>query len=120
MFSLGSSHRYYLYGKPVDMRKGFDGLEGLVRNAMDKDPTSGEVYVFLNRGRNLIKLLHWEHGGFVVYYKRLEKGTFVPPDVRAQSQSIRWPELVMMVEGIQVEKFTQKSRYILPENRQFH
>ena len=115
MFSLGSSHRYYLYGKPVDMRKGFDGLGGIVRNTMDKEPTSGEVFVFLNRGRNLIKLLHWEHGGFVVYYKRLEKGTFVPPVTGSGSQGIRWPELVMMVEGIQVQKFRQKPRYTIPE-----
>jgi transposase len=116
MFSLGSSHRYYLYKEPVDMRKGFDGLGGIVRNTMEKEPTSGEVFVFLNRGRNLIKLLHWEQGGFVIYYKRLEKGTFVPPAVSSGSQSIRWPELVMMVEGIQVEKFRQKPRYTIPEN----
>src|SRR5690554_7960074 len=93
MFSLGSSHRYYLYRSPVDMRKGFDGLSGLVRNAMGKDPSSGEVFVFLNRNRNLLKLLHWEEGGFVVYYKRLEKGTFSPP-AAAGSSDIRWPELV--------------------------
>ena len=119
MFSLGSSHRYYLYQKGVDMRKGFDGLAGIVRNTVDKDPTSGEVYVFLNRNRNLIKLLHWEHGGFVVYYKRLEKGTFAPPATGAESQSIRWPELVMMIEGIQVEKSRQKPRYSIPGNDVF-
>lgn len=115
MFSLGSSHRYYLYQKPVDMRKGFDGLSGLVRNAMGKDPTSGEVYVFLNRNRNLLKLLHWEDGGFVVYYKRLEKGTFVPPSGGTASPLVRWPELVLMVEGMQVEKYRQKPRYVMPE-----
>lgn len=115
MFSLGSFHRYYLYQKPVDMRKGFDGLSGLVRNAMGKDPASGEVYVFLNRNRNLLKLLHWEDGGFVVYYKRLERGTFVPTAGGTGSPAVRWPELVMMVEGIQVEKFRQKPRYVIPE-----
>ncbi len=115
MFSLGSSHRYYLYRSPVDMRKGFDGLSGLVRNAMDKDPTSGEVYVFLNRNRNLIKLLHWEQGGFVVYYKRLERGTFSAPGEGVGATAIRWPELVLMIEGIQVEKYRQKPRFSLPE-----
>ena len=115
MFSLGSSHRYYLYRSPVDMRKGFDGLSGLVRNAMGKDPSSGEVFVFLNRNRNLLKLLHWEDGGFVVYYKRLERGTFSPPAAATGSSDIRWPELVMMVEGIQVEKYRQKARYFMPE-----
>lgn len=114
MFNLGSSHRYYLYRSAVDMRKGFNGLSGLVRNVIDKDPTSGEVYVFLNRTRNLIKLLHWEHGGFVIYYKRLEKGTFSPPLSSSDSLAIRWPELVLMIEGIQVERFRQKPRYELP------
>ena len=115
MFSLGSSHRYYLYRSPVDMRKGFDGLSGLVRNAMDKDPTSGELYVFLNRNRNLIKLLHWEQGGFVVYYKRLERGTFSAPGEGVGATAIRWSELVLMIEGIQVEKYRQKPRFSLPE-----
>ncbi|MCH7401204.1 IS66 family insertion sequence element accessory protein TnpB [Belliella kenyensis] len=95
------------------MRKGFDGLSGLVRNYMDKEPTSGEVFIFLNKNRNLIKLLHWEYGGFVVYYKRLEKGTFPLSTKLSESGSIRWPELVMMVEGIEVEKFRQKPRYQL-------
>ena len=77
MFSLGSSHRFYLYDGHFDMRKSFDGLFGLVITVMGRQPTSGEVFVFLNRNRTHIKLLHWEHGGFVLYYKRLERGTFL-------------------------------------------
>lgn len=111
MFSLGSSHSYYLYGSPVDMRKGFDGLCGLVRNELDREPSSGEVYIFLNRNRNLLKLLHWERDGFVIYYKRLEKGTFTPPMGLSGSGTVRWPDLVLMVEGIEVEKSRQKPRY---------
>ena len=111
MFSLGSSHSYYLYGSPVDMRKGFDGLSGLVRNILYREPASGEVYVFINRSRNLLKLLHWERGGFVIYYKRLEKGTFTLPSRAGGSGTVRWPELVLMVEGIEVKKSRQKSRY---------
>ena len=56
------------------MRKSFDALSGLVRNELQREPTSGEVYVFVNRSRTCIKLLHWESGGFVLYYKRLEQG----------------------------------------------
>lgn len=55
------------------MRKSFDGLCGLVSSVMQRQPTSGEVYIFLNRSRTHIKLLHWESGGFVLYYKRLEQ-----------------------------------------------
>jgi transposase len=111
MLSLSSSHSYYLYAAAVDMRKSFDGLCGLIRSQTEKNPASGEVFVFLNRSRNLLKLLHWEHGGFVLYYKRLEQGTFTPPLVSGDSGRIRWPELVLMIEGIQVEKSTQKLRY---------
>lgn len=111
MFSLSSSHRYFLYGQAVDMRKGFDGLSGLVRNQLARDPLSGEVYIFLNRQRNLIKLLHWENGGLVQYYKRLEKGTFQPPDNLTQGGTLAWPELVLMVEGIRIERSKQSPRY---------
>ena len=95
------------------MRKSFDALSGLVRNELQRDPASGEVYVFVNRSRNCIKLLHWESGGFVLYYKRLEQGTFASPRMQAGSGVLKWPELVLMIEGIQVKSSTQKVRYQL-------
>ena len=94
------------------MRKSFDGLCGLVASAMDRRPTSGEVFVFLNRRRTHIKLLHWERGGFVLYYKRLESGTFAPP--RPKNGELSWSDLVLMVEGIQVVKSVRKKRFSLP------
>lgn len=111
MFSLGSSHRYHFYRRACDMRKSFNGLSGLVRNELGRDPTSGEVFVFLNRKRTHIKLLHWEYAGFVLYYKRLEKGTFTPPQLSDDQSVMRWPELVLMIEGIQVQASRQKLRY---------
>lgn len=93
------------------MRKSFDGLCGLVTSAMQRQPTSGEVFVFLNRTRTHIKLLHWEHGGFVLYYKRLEQGTF--PIARHKVGELSWSDLVLMIEGIQVVKSIQKKRYSL-------
>ena len=93
------------------MRKSFDGLSGLVRNELGRDPLSGEVFVFLNRSRTFIKLLHWESGGFVLYYKRLEQGTFSLPEIKEQETLLQWPELVLMIEGIQVEKSRKKLRY---------
>src|SRR5690606_27024724 len=107
---LGSSNRYYLYCGPCDMRKGFNGLSGLVRNELQREPTSGDVFIFLNRTRKHLKLLHWEPGGFVLYYKRLEKGSFTPP-VYEYTGAGSWAELVLMIERIQVEKRTQKPRY---------
>jgi len=93
------------------MRKSFDGLCGLVISGMQRQPTSGEVFVFLNRNRTHLKLLHWEKGGFVLYYKRLESGTFSPPVVK--NGELFWSDLVLMVEGIQVVKSIQKKRYPL-------
>lgn len=117
MFSLGSSHRFYLYDGHCDMRKSFDGLYGLVISVMQRRPTSGEVFVFLNRSRTHIKLLHWEHGGFVLYYKRLEQGTFGSSELKRGELS--WSELVLMVEGIQVVKSIQKKRYSLHQKQLF-
>ena len=83
MFGLGEHHRYYLYRAPADtaeaaqvMRKGFDGLSGLVRQKMDSDPMDGSAYLFINRRRDKLKILVWTDGGFVLYYKPLENGTF--------------------------------------------
>lgn len=112
MFSLGGSHRYYLYSGQCDMRKSFDGLCGLVTDQMGRVITGGEVFVFLNRTRTHLKLLHWESGGFVLYYKRLEKGTFLPPGDKSGPE-ISWSDLVLMVEGIKVIKCIQKKRYLL-------
>ena len=112
MFCLGSSHRFYLYDGRCDMRKSFDGLCGLVVSAMERRPTGGEVFVFLNRNRTHIKLLHWEQGGFVLYYKRLESGTFALAHLK--NGELSWSDLVLMVEGIQVVRSIQKKRFSLP------
>ena len=95
------------------MRKGFDSLCGVVRSQMGRDRLSGEVFVFINRVRTTIKLLHWERGGLVIYHKRLEQGRFTMPryDVISGSYSLGWAELVMMVQGIQMSDVRYKKRY---------
>lgn len=115
MFSLNSQNKYLLYDGPCDMRKSFNGLSGLVINGLKRNPISGEVFVFLNKRRTHLKMLHWEPGGFVLYYKRLEKGTFTPPKMDGNGQ-ISWPELVLTIEGIQVKKHVQKPRYPVVKN----
>jgi transposase len=113
MFSLSSSLTYYIYRGQADMRKSFDGLSGLVQNELQRNPLSGEVFIFISRRRNTIKLLHWESGGFVLYYKRLEKGTFEIPryDIQTGSYQICWTELVMMIEGISIQRIKLRKRY---------
>jgi transposase len=113
MFSLSASNSFLLYRKATDFRKGFDGLCGLVLNELDREPTSGDVYVFINRVRDRIKLLQWQPGGFVLFYKRLEAGTIEVPksDDGTPSGPVSWPELVMMIEGISLEKVMRRQRY---------
>lgn len=111
MFALHSSLTFYFYRGPCDMRKSFNGLSGLVRNELGREPAGGDVFVFLNRNRTHLKLLHWERGGFVLYYKRLEQGTFTLPVFKEGDSRISWPQLVLMIEGIIVQKSVQKLRY---------
>ncbi|MDD3064608.1 MAG: IS66 family insertion sequence element accessory protein TnpB [Massilibacteroides sp.] len=112
MFSLNASQQFYLCTSSTDMRKGFDSLCGLVSSQMGRDPLGGEVFIFMNKSRTVIKLLHWERGGLVIYHKRLEKNRFTLPryDATRKSYSISWHDLVLMVEGISLEKTTRKKR----------
>jgi transposase len=110
MFCLGSSNRYFLYAQPTDMRKGFDSLAGLVRSHMSRNPADGSVYVFLNKTRTLIKLLHWEGDGFTLYYKRLEKGTFERPSL-GDDYRLSWQELMLISEGIRLASVRKKIRH---------
>ena len=110
MFSLGAA-RYYLYREPTDIRKSFDGLCGLVSERLGQSPMSGDVFIFINRPRNRMKLLRWEAGGFVLFYKRLERGTFELPSLASPSlaQLIGYGELTMMVTGISMKHAKKKT-----------
>ena len=79
MFGLSAAVRVYLANEPADMRKSFDGLSALVAGALELDPLSGHLFVFLNRRRDRIKILYWDRDGLAVWAKRLERGTFRIP-----------------------------------------
>lgn len=110
---LSATYRYYLYAGACDMRKGLDGLCGLIGQHFGQKLTSGAVYVFLNRRGDQLKLLHWECGGLVLYHKRLEAGRFRLPTQIPASQELAWHDLVLLVEGIVVKKIYQSKRYVL-------
>ena len=116
MFGLNARQRYYLYSQPVDMRKSYDGLSGLVRNHLHRNPTDGEVYVFLNRDRSIIKMLLWDRSGYSIYSKRLEQGSFERPRSEGDQAGIRldWEELVLILEGISLGSVRRRKRYKLP------
>lgn len=113
MFSITSA-RYFLYLESTDMRKSFDGLCGLVASKLNQNPMSGDLYIFINKPRNRIKLLRWEPGGFVLFYKRLEKGTFHLPKQKlgaGKEQLLDYSQLVMIINGITLESARKNKRF---------
>lgn len=80
MFHLHQSLDYYLYPYPVDMRKSFYTLSGVVSSEMDRDVQGGEVFIFINRQQNIMKILHMEYAGMVIYHKKLDSGRFKLPE----------------------------------------
>lgn len=110
MIPFGPTQRYYLYREATDMRKSFDGLCGLVRSGLGRDPLSGDVFVFINRRRTHIKLLVWDRSGFVLYYKRLEVGTFEMPEAAEPT----WSQVVLMLEGVSLKSARYRKRYRHP------
>src|SRR5574344_896612 len=98
MFSLGDSSRYLLFSEPTDMRNSFPTLSVLVTHIMGTSPHNGDVFIFINKHRNRIKLLHWEPGGMVIYSKMLARGTFALPDLSpatSPSHVMHWRHLVL-------------------------
>jgi len=100
---IGSSRRLsvYAYTAPTDLRKGFDGLSGLVTQGLGRDPLSGEVFVFVNRRRKSAKVLHWDGTGLCIYSKRLEQGQFACLWRKDQSAPLclTMSELQLFLEG---------------------
>ena len=113
MFALSESHRFYLYSDPTDMRKSFDGLSGLVRNILERDPFHGDVFIFINKRRDKIKLLHRQGVSFTLYYKRLEQGTFELPqyDGPAKSITLTYTQMVMIIDGLTISNIHQRKQY---------
>lgn len=117
MWGLSKQQRYWLWQDSTDMRRSFDGLSGIIRGAMSgQDPLSGDAFIFVNRRHNQLKILVWESGGFLIYHKRLESGTFEQPSSMTD-QSLRWEELVMMVEGVVLKGLQRRKRYTLPTQK---
>lgn len=108
MLLIPGSVRVFVAREPIDMRKSFEGLANQVRYTLGHDPTSGHVFVFLNRRKTLVKMLVWTRGGFTIVYKRLEQGQFAFParvaTEASASVSIDMRELSMLLEGVDLER----------------
>jgi transposase len=104
------SRTYYLYNKPIDIRKSFNGLSGIVQDKMCRQVVDGSGYIFLNKRRSHLKLLIWEGDGFSIYYKRLERGTFEHPNQGIDGK-ISYDKLLLILQGLEEKKITKRRRF---------
>lgn len=106
MFHLHVKLKYFLYPAAVDMRKSFYTLSGIVTSVLKRDVQNGEVFIFVNRRLTIMKILHMEHGGLVIYHKKLESGVFKLPTFgeALTSQVIGWHNLMTMVRDVKPKK----------------
>ncbi|MCA9696831.1 MAG: IS66 family insertion sequence element accessory protein TnpB, partial [Myxococcales bacterium] len=98
-----------------DMRKGFDGLAAVVRQQLRREPMSGELFVFLNRHRDRVKILYWDRSGWVIFYKRLERGSFklpARPEPGQRALQLDAAELALLLEGIDLADAKRRPRWM--------
>jgi transposase len=113
MFGLGAATRIYVAVGSTDMRKGFEGLSGLVRDQLGLDPLSGHLCLFCNKGRNRLKVLYWDGSGLWICAKRLERGRFSWPSEGEQSArvTLSQEELSLLLGGIDLTRTRRKNWY---------
>jgi len=113
MLALSQTCRYFLYRTPCDMRLGIYSLAGLVRNELGQDPLSRDVFVFIGKRSNQIRLLQWEGDGFALYIKKLERGTFEwPVDEKGRVTS---HQLTLLLQGVMLKTVRFTKRYLQAE-----
>ena len=112
----GLAVRVFMCTSPTDMRKGFDTLAALVRDGLGYDPLSGQLFLFVGRRRDRLKILYWDRDGFALWYKRLEQGTFRMPATKSDATSIelKASELAMLLEGIDLRSIRRRKRFARP------
>jgi transposase len=113
VFGLGLATKIYVAVEAVDMRKGFEGLYGLVRDQLGQDPLSGYLFLFSNRTHTRLKALVWDGSGLWVCAKRLEKGRFRWPVASEKQRSVtmRAEELAMLVNGLDLKQAQPRKWY---------
>lgn len=106
---MSGDNTIWLCTQPTDMRRSFDGLSAMVRQVMQQNPVSGDWFVFINRRRTQMKVLYYAPGGYALWCKRLEKGTFA----RLQTGQLSYSELMLLIDGIDVKSVRRRQRYSL-------
>jgi len=112
MFFPESQVKIWLYRKPVDMRKSYDGLSALVKHQLLKNPLSGQLFVFINRRGTHLKVLYFDRSGYCIWMKRLEQGQFrYRTSGGDDKQILSGTELKLLLEGIEIKNTRQYKRY---------
>jgi transposase len=115
MFFPEAQLKVWLYTRPTDMRKSFDGLSSLVKEKLSENPLSGQLFVFVNRRRNYLKALYFDRSGYALWAKRLEQGQFHYCRGRGAAAgdkvALNVTELKLMLEGIEVRATCRYKRY---------
>ena len=115
MLHLSTGCRYFYYNGYADMRKGAYSLSGLVRNEMHQDVLSGDVFIFIGKRSNKIKLLQWDTDGFALYEKRLERGSFERPvSVHNDHFKMTAQQLQYILQGVVLKSIRHRKRFSLP------
>lgn len=114
MIAIPSGASIFLCTTATDMRKSFDGLTGLVRSEFCREPNDGSLFLFINRRRDRIKILYWETGGFALWHKRLESGSFetVKGNNNESAVAIDATELSMLLSGISLQSVKRCKRFV--------
>jgi len=119
MFLLSPQTKVFLARQPSDMRKSFRGLLALTEAVLRQDPASGHLFVFINRRRDMLKILHWDGSGFWIWYRRLERGTFQLPSTDTTDEQagveLTPAQLSLILEGIDLGSVRQRLRYQRPK-----
>jgi transposase len=112
MLTINSTNQIFLYTPAADMRKGIDGLSGIVRAELNADPTDGSLFVFVNRRRDRMKILQFADGGFWLYYRVLEAGTFerLQHSESASHLTIDSTQLAMLLSGVSLIGSNQRRK----------
>lgn len=114
MLHLSASCRYFYYNGPADMRKGAYSLSGLVRNEMNMDVLSGDVFIFIGKRAGKIKLLQWDRDGFALYEKRLERSSFERPETGGTGHcNISAQQLQYILQGVVLKSIRLRKRFVL-------
>jgi transposase len=100
MIHLKPGTRVFVSCRPIDLRKGFNGLSALIANELQHDPYSGHLFVFRGKRGDYLKMLYWDGNGLCLFAKRLEQGIFAWPPVMDDSMSLSQGQLAMLIEGI--------------------